>query len=155
MTFKPTKFWFGNLLAVLILTCLPPQDSPRAAPALLVHVNQVALERTGPKSAVVEYSGSRSSGRFTVLKDGVAVQTGELVALPEFTEWSRNRKYFKADFSSLTANGKYQLQVALGDDTAKSAAFVVADNATFVTTVSAILDYYKANRHTDVADRKI
>src|SRR5688572_23682008 len=155
MTFKRMKFSIGNLLAVLLLSCFPQQDGPRAAPAPLVHVNQVALERTGPKSAVVEYGGSRSSGRFTVLKDGVAVQSGELIALPEFTEWSRNRKYFKADFSSLTVNGKYQLQVALGDDTAKSPAFVVADNATFVTTVSAILDYYKANRHTDEADRKI
>src|SRR5215204_3495616 len=110
MTFKPMRFWFGNLLAVLMLTCLPPQDSPRAAPALLVHVNQVALERTGPKSAVVEYGGSRTSGRFTVLKDGVAVASGELVALPELTEWSGNRKYFKAEFSSLSINGTYQLQ---------------------------------------------
>lgn len=155
MKLKPTKFWIGNLLAVLTLTCLPSQDSPRAAPALLVHVNQVALERTGPKTAVVEYGGSRSSGRFTVLKDGVAVQSGPLAPLPKFSEWGRGRKYFKADFSTLTTNGTYQLQVALGEDTANSAAFVVADNATFVATVSAILDYFKANRHTDEADRKI
>jgi hypothetical protein len=155
MKFKPVKFWIGNLLAVLTLTCLPPQDSPRAAPALLVHVNQVALERTGPKSAIVEYDGPRSSGQFTVLKNGAAVQTGELFALPEFTEWRAGWKYFKADFSTLTVNGTYQLQVALGEDTGKSAEFVVADNAAFVTTASAILDYYKANRHTNAADRKI
>ena len=63
----------GNLLAVLLLSCFPQQDGPRAAPALgacpsnvhllrplRVHINQVALERTGPKSAVVEYGGSGS-----------------------------------------------------------------------------------------------
>jgi hypothetical protein len=155
MTLKRIKLSIGNLLAVLLLSCLPPQDSPRAAPALLVHVNQVALERAGPKSAVVEYGGSRSSGRFTVLKDGVAVHSGDLVRLPEFTEWSGNKKYFKADFSSLSAKGTYQLEVTLGEDAAKSAAFVVADNATFATTASAILDYFKANRHTTAADRKI
>lgn len=155
MTVMRIKRLIGNLLAVLLLACFPQQDSPRAAPALLVHINQVALERTGPKSAVVEYGGARNSGKFTVLKDGVAVQSGELTALPEFTEWSGKRNYFKADFSSLLANGTYQLQVALGEDTARSAAFVVADNATFVITVSAILDYYKANRHTKEADRKV
>lgn len=149
------KLWIGNLLAVLLLTCFPQQDSPRAAPALLVHVNQVALERTGPKSAVVEYGGSRSSGTFTVLKDGRPIQSGALVPLPEFVEWGKGRKYFKADFSSLATNGTYQLQVALGDDTAKSASFIVADNATFVTTAMAILDYYTANRHTGEGDRKI
>jgi len=155
MKSKPTKLWGGKLLAVLTLSCLALQDSPRAAPAPLVHVNQVALERTGPKSAVVEYSGSSSAGRFTVLKDGTAIQSGALASLPEFTEWGSGRKYFKADFSSLAVNGTYQLQVSFGDDSAKSPAFVVADNATFVTTASAILDYYKANRHTKPADRKI
>lgn len=148
------KLSIGNLLAVL-LACLSPQDSPRAAPALLVHVNQVALERAGPKSAIVEYGGSSSSGRFTVLKDGAEALNGELLALPDFTEWGDNRKYFKADFSSLSANGTYRLQVALGEETATSPPFVVTDNATFVTTASAILDYFTANRHIDAADRKI
>ena len=53
------------------------------------------------------------------------MQSGELVALPEFTEWSGGKKYFKADFSSLTVNGSYRLEVALGDDTATSAPFNV------------------------------
>lgn len=153
MTFKSMRFLVAIPLAVL--SCLAPQDSPRAAPALLVHVNQVALERAGPKSAIVEYGGSRSSGQFTVLKDGAIVQTGPLLPLPEFTEWSGNKKYFKADFSSLTVNGSYRLGVTLGDDTSTSPPFVVADNATFVTTATAVLDYFRANRHTDKADRKI
>lgn len=142
-------------LAVLTLTCLPLQDSPRAGPLLLVHVNQVALERAGPKSAIVEYAGSRSAGRFVVLKDGATVQSGSLAPLPEFSEWSGRKKYFKADFSSLTVNGTYRLAVTLGEDTSTSPPFVVADNATFVTTAAAVLDYYKANRHTKPADRKI
>lgn len=153
MKSRPMRWFVALLLAAL--SCLPPQDSPRAAPALLVHVNQVALERTGPKSGVVEYGGSHSSGKFTVMKDGAVVHSGTLAPLPEFTEWNGHRKYFKADFSSLAVNGTYRLAVALGEDTATSAPFVVADNATFVTTAAAVLDYYKANRHTNEADRKI
>src|SRR5688500_19640893 len=146
---------FAIPLAALTLTCLPLQDSPRAGPSLLVHVNQVALERAGPKSAMVEYGGSRHAGRFAVLKDGATMQSGSLTPLPEFSEWSGRKKYFKADFSSLTVNGTYRLAVTLGEDTSTSPPFVVADNATFVTTASAVLDYYRANRHTKEADRKI
>lgn len=141
-------------LALLTLTC-SAQDSARAAPALLVHVNQVALERTGPKAAIVEYAGTEDSGRFAVVKDGAAIQTGSLVALPRFTEWNGGNKYFKADFSSLAVNGTYRIEVTLGGTTARSPSFVVADNATFATTAAALLDYFRANRHTKQADKRI
>ncbi|HKU13795.1 MAG TPA: glycoside hydrolase family 9 protein, partial [Steroidobacteraceae bacterium] len=43
----------------------------------------------------------------------------------------------------------------VGGVRARSAEFAVADNATFVTTAAAVLDYYRANRHTKPADRHI
>ena len=142
-------------LALLTFTCSPAQVSARAGSSLLVHVNQVALERTGPKAAIVEYAGALHSGRFTVLKDGTAIQTGPLLALPEFTEWNGGKSYFKADFSSLAVNGTYRLEVAIGEETATSPAFAIADNATFVTTAAALLNYFRANRHTKEADKRI
>ena len=50
-------------LALLAFSCCCyAQDGTRAGSALLVHVNQVALERTGPKAAIVEYAGAGSTG---------------------------------------------------------------------------------------------
>jgi hypothetical protein len=146
-----------SLALALLRSFLVPlaRGAAPAAPPLLVHVNQVALERIGPKAAVVEYSGTGTEGKFAVLKDGVAVQTGALAALPAFSEWRSGARYFKADFSALTASGTYQLQATIGDATAKSASFTVADNALFVTTASSVLDYFRHNRHTNEADKHI
>ena len=141
-------------LALLAFSCYA-QGSTRADPSLLIHVNQVALERAGPKAAIVEYAGPATSGTFAVLKDGAKVQSGTLAALPPFSEWTAGKKYFEADFSGLATAGNYSVEVALGDAHARSPSFVVADNATFITTVSALLDYYHANRHTKDADRHI
>src|SRR5262245_27573054 len=142
-------------LALLAFSCCCAQASTRADPTLRVHVNQVALERTGPKAASVEYAGSANSGTFAVLEDGARIQSGALAALPTFTEWTAGRKYFKADFSALAANGNYSVEVTLGDAQARSPTFVVADNAIFVTTASAVLDYFRANRHAKPADKHI
>lgn len=147
--------WLSPLpLALLAFACCV-QASTRAASSLLIHVNQVALERTGPKAAIVEYAGQATAGTFTVVKGGKTVQTGTLAALPPFTEWREGKQYFKADFSSLATNGDYTIEATLGEAHARSAPFAVADNATFVTTASALLDYYRANRHTKPADRHI
>jgi hypothetical protein len=147
--------WLSPLpLALLAFSCCA-QDSARAASSLLVHVNQVALERSGPKAAIVEYGGPATQGSFAIMKGDTAVHTGILAALPPFTEWTAGARYFKADFSNVATAGKYSVDVTLGDAHARSPQFVVADNATFVTTASAVLDYFHANRHTKPADRHI
>ena len=43
-------------LALLAFSCCFAKDSTRADSSVLVHVNQVALERAGPKAAIVEYA---------------------------------------------------------------------------------------------------
>jgi hypothetical protein len=149
------KSWVALPLALLVFACGPANGGAPAYPRVKLHVNQVALERTGPKSAIVQYTGPERSGRFTVLKDETPVQSGELVALPEFTEWGGGTKYFKADFSALAVSGNYRLMVAMGRETATSPPFTVADDAMFVTTASALLDYFRANRYTNSADRRI
>jgi hypothetical protein len=152
----------GTLLALLLLTFCPAHERARAESAVLVHVNQVALERIGPKAAIVEYTGAESSGRFVVLDgnaavlDGrAAVLTAPLTALPEFTEWGNGRRYFKADFSSLESSGTYRIEATIGNETARSPAFAVRDNAVFTTTAAAMLDYFRANRYTNEADERI
>src|SRR4026209_852956 len=88
-------------LAWLAFSCCFAQASTRADPPLLIHVNQVALERAGPKAAIIEYAGAAASGTFGVLKDCAKVQSGALAALPPITEWTAGKKYFKADLSGL------------------------------------------------------
>ena len=152
------RSWLG-IAAWLVSTIsgAAAQGRPTAPvePAIAVHVNQVALERRGPKVAIVEYSGPVAAGRYALLKDGTTVQTGPLIELPAFTEWNAGKRHFKADFTTLEAAGAYRLEISFGDERARSPGFRVADDATFATTAGAVLDYFKANRHTGEADRRI
>jgi hypothetical protein len=148
-------------LIVLVSLLMPlasgmAQDARDSQRATLVHVNQVALERRGPKSAIVEYPGAAKSGTFVVVRsDGTTALSGDLQPLPAFAEWGSGKQYFKADFSALTVNGRYLLQVDIGTDHARSAPVQIADDALFAASAGAVLDYFKANRHTNPADQRV
>ena len=129
--------------------------TPALADSLKLHVNQVALERTGSKTAIVEYEGSAESGGFTLLRDGKPVASGDLARLPEFTEWGVGKRYFSADFSKVREAGSYMIEVSIGTDRVRSPAFVLADGALFTTAGQALVDYFRLSRHTNPADRKI
>jgi hypothetical protein len=45
--------------------------------------------------------------------------------------------------------------VAMGGEAVTSPPFTVEDDAMFVTTASALLDYFRANRYTNPADRRV
>ena len=125
-----------------------------AAP-LLVQLNQVALERHGPKRAIVEYAGEAEQGRYTVLRDGKPIKQGELQALPAFVEWSPGKRYFSVDFSDAQQAGKYQVKVSIGRRQAQSAVVPVRDDAIFAVAGAQMLGYFKRSRHTDPADRDL
>ncbi|MCV2367075.1 glycoside hydrolase family 9 protein [Roseateles oligotrophus] len=121
--------------------------------ALQVHINQVALERLGPKVAMVSAKGPAVSGRYRVLRDGQVQAEGPLTALPAFEAWTPGRKHFEVDFSQLTQAGRYQVDVWVGGRHARSAPVHVEDQALFRRTAAALLDYFKQSRHTDPGDR--
>ena len=122
---------------------------------LLVQINQVALERKGPKLAIVEYAGKAEAGSYTVLRDGKPVKKGELRALQPFAEWSPGKRYFSVDFSDAEQAGKYEVEVNIGKQRAVSASVPVRDNAVFATTGTQLLGYFKRSRHTNDADRDL
>lgn len=122
---------------------------------LLVQINQVALERQGPKRAIVEYAGEAEEGSYTVLRDGKPVQTGNLQPLQPFAEWSPGKRYFSVDFSDAEQSGQYQVDVRIGKQHAVSAPVPVRDNAVFATTGAQLLGYFHRSRHTDAADRDL
>jgi Glycosyl hydrolase family 9/Cellulase N-terminal ig-like domain len=120
---------------------------------LLVQLNQVALERTGPKRAVVEYTGPAQAGRYRVLAGGKAVAQGELKALPAFSAWGAGKRYFEVDFSALQAPGVYRVEATLGGKRVLSAPVSVKDQALFTTIADKTLDYFRRSRHTGAGDK--
>jgi hypothetical protein len=121
---------------------------------LLLQINQVALERTGPKRAIVEASGPAETGRYRVLSGGRTVAQGELKALPAFSDWGAGKRYFEIDFSSLRRSGDYRVEATMGGARVLSPAVRVRDGALFATIAGKTLDYFRRSRHTD-GDRSI
>ncbi|KAF1017086.1 MAG: hypothetical protein GAK31_00345 [Stenotrophomonas maltophilia] len=157
-----------SLAAALALAVLAPSAHAAAATGattsvsiqlptapLRVQINQVALERNGPKQAIVEYSGQASAGTYTVLRDGKPIARGDLQALPAFTEWGSGNRYFSVDFTAQNQPGSYQIDARVGDHHVLSDRVVVADNALFTTTAPQLLAYFRQSRHTDAADRSL
>lgn len=122
---------------------------------LLVQLNQVALERVGPKRAIVESTGPAQAGRYRVLAGGKVVAQGALKALPDFSAWGAGKRYFEVDFSSLQASGVYRVEVTLGSARVLSAPVRVQDRALFTTIADKTLDYFHRSRHTGDGDRRI
>ncbi|WP_293501866.1 glycoside hydrolase family 9 protein [Roseateles sp.] len=122
---------------------------------LLVQMNQVALERAGPKRAIVEYTGPAQAGRYRVLAGGRVVAQGELSALPEFSAWGGGRRYFEVDFSALQQAGVYRVEATLGGARVLSAPVRVQDQALFTTIADKTLDYFRRSRHTGAGDKRI
>jgi hypothetical protein len=122
--------------------------------ALQVHLNQVALERLGPKVAVVSAKGPAATGRYRVLRDGQVQLEGPLSAMPTFEAWMPGRQHFEVDFSQLTQAGRYQIDVWVGGRYVRSVPVQVEDQALFRRTAAALLDYFKQSRHTDAGDRR-
>lgn len=123
--------------------------------ALLVQLNQVALERVGPKKAVVESTGPAQAGRYRVLAGGNVVAQGELKALPEFSAWGVGKRYFEVDFSALQAPGVYRVEATLGSKRGLSAPVRVRDLALFTTIADKSLDYFHRSRHIGDGDKRI
>lgn len=155
------------LIAAALATALPLAVAAEAAAPvttvsvklptdpLLVQINQVALERVGPKRAVVESTGLAQAGRYRVLAGGKVVAQGELKALPEFSAWGAGKRYFEVDFSAIEKAGVYRVEATLDNKRALSAPVPVRDRALFTTIADKTLDYFHRSRHTGKGDSHI
>ena len=153
-------------LAAAVPLCVAADAVDAAAPVttvsvrlptepLLVQINQVALERVGPKRAVVESTGPAPGGRYRVLDGGKVVARGELRALPEFSAWGAGKRYFEVDFSAIEKAGVYRVEATLGNKRVFSAPVRVRDQALFTTIADKTLDYFHRSRHTAKGDSRI
>ena len=130
-------------------------SAPGLADELKLHVNQVVLELDGPKSAVVEYSGSATSGKFAVVQQEDTVLSGALQLEPEFTAWGTGHRYFTADFSALHMSGHFRVLIQIGGMEARSTEFLVGERGLFTTAAEALVGYFRASRHIKAADHHI
>ncbi len=122
---------------------------------LLLQLNQVALERAGPKSAIVEYRGMAEAGSYRVTSQGKTVAGGALKPLPAFDAWGPGRRYFEADFSALQTPGRYRVEVQIGTQKVVSGPVDVLDRALFKVTASKLVDYFRRSRHLNAKDHRI
>ncbi|WP_160153196.1 glycoside hydrolase family 9 protein [Microbulbifer sp. ALW1] len=122
-----------------------------------VHVNQVAVELYGPKSAVVSHRGAPALGQFQLQStDGKRAYQAALQPLDAFGEWESGRQYYTANFSEVNTAGAYRIAVEFESaEPVLSAPFQILENAGFTMTAAAVLQYFKDNRYTHEEDRNI
>ncbi|MDT9000123.1 glycoside hydrolase family 9 protein [Paucibacter sp. APW11] len=160
------------LLALATVSALSPLAAQAGEPAaaalttvsvslpsapLQLHLNQVALDRLGPKTALVEYRGDADGGlgRYRIHRDGQLVASGALQALPPFEAWGSGRRYFAIDFSEQQRPGSYRVEVEIGGQRVRSAPVRVQDQALFRITAKQLLAYFRKSRHLDPRDHHI
>ena len=142
------------LMAPLNVAMAKSAGAPPVAAS--IHVNQVALERSGPKAAVVDLPEGQSASAFRLVDStGESVFQAALVATPVFREWGKHRHYYQADFSAFEGSGSFHLEVDTGVGTLKSVPVTIGRQALFAVTAKALLDYFKANRYLDEGDHHI
>lgn len=124
-----------------------------------IHINQVAFELSGPKSAIIAVNDSVNLDDVTFsIIDGTGGVTGvvfqgQLTKQAEFTQWQSAYKttlqihYYLADFTTLSQEGNFSLQVDSSDGLKKTAPFTIQKQALFKKTVDAMLQYFNGSRN--------
>ena len=139
-------------LMLMVAALLP---SLAGAVELKLFLNQVALDSEGPKSAVVQYTGTQTRGEFIVYQQAEPVLRGPLVARVDFGAWGGSGHYYSADFSALRMPGRYHLEVDIGDMEALSPDFTIGADALFTASADALVNYLRLSRHVKAADHHI
>ncbi|MEW6989892.1 glycoside hydrolase family 9 protein [Colwelliaceae bacterium 6441] len=142
------------VLSVTVFACSSNKSLVKKN-SIAIHLNQVALELSGKKSALISIDQPVNLSKLKV--DVIKVSEPDNVVFSSlvsfqgvFNEWqtaNNHPYYYLADFSELKQSGQYQLHVTYQNQSVKSASFTIAENAIFNTTVSALLDYFKYSRN--------
>lgn len=122
-----------------------------------IRYNQVALERSGLKSAVIELpKGNELTQVDVVDESGRFVTTADLRKLPVFNEWGEGKDRYQADYSHVNIEGRYRLKITtVSGASIETSLFSISKNALFSTVMPDVLNYFNANRHTSVRDKSI
>ena len=123
-----------------------------------VIVNHIGFEIGAPKSAVIEGPGDNAAGRAPASCAIVDARTGAVALQVEsgaagwvarWKDWVLRR----VDFSSFDTPGAWRLRARVGDSTAESETFEIAERLVPRRTLSAVLSYFKSQRVSGSYDR--
>jgi hypothetical protein len=115
----------------------------------VIHVNQVAYDSRGPKTAVISTNKLLQASITFSLEDtvtGKAVYTGKTAPGAQVAEWFPGKYYYRADFSGYRNPGKFRITARVKDTIYTSASFEIGDQALALKAVPAILHFYKGQR---------
>ncbi len=114
-----------------------------------IHINQVGYNSNDVKNAVVE-SAKPLETSITIdllnASTGLKLQTLPIGSPLQVEEWFAGKYFYKLNFSFLTTEGNYQLQVEYNKSVYASPAFFVGKNSLAKATLPAILNYYHKQR---------
>ncbi|WP_170309626.1 cellulase N-terminal Ig-like domain-containing protein [Litorilituus lipolyticus] len=122
---------------------------------LYIHVNQVALELTGPKKAIISanYEIDLAKASFQVVSkqnnddSGSYTYQGNLLELGQIEQWQKAHQseepiyYYAAEFSAMDKTGDFVIVVSDEHSQQVSAKFSVEKQALFNLTAKALLTY--------------
>jgi len=141
---KKRKYYHINcLLAIFLVGHICVYAQP------LVYVNQVAINQTGPKVAVIRMDSLVSAPVTFNIVDNVSskiVFVGTLSAPTSIDEWVEGKYFYQADFSSFEQEGEYIIAIRYNAKIYKSEPFHVGKNALAIRTIPAIVNYYHKQR---------
>ncbi|WP_340677063.1 glycoside hydrolase family 9 protein [Paraglaciecola sp.] len=151
-----------NKIVILAITLFLVACSTKESPKIIdiepsIHINQLAFELSGPKSAIITspVNSDLNELTFTVhLTNQVdSVFQGKLEKLSVFDEWQAANKdlqrvyHYRADFSALKQAGNFQLAFIHQGQKILSSSFFIDEQALFKHTASALLDYFNGSRN--------
>jgi hypothetical protein len=133
------RYTFSCLLVLLACFC-------KAAP--VIYVNQVAFDAKGSKMAVIRNDVKlEGTTRFFLLNEfGKAAYTSILKGPMQIEQWAKGKYFYQANFSALTAPGKYKVGITIDGKQYLSDEFTVSNNALTNLTLPSIINYYNKQR---------
>lgn len=117
---------------------------------IVIHVNQVAFDTRGSKSAVIASDAGELDGSTAFdLVDAASRQkvfSGALGTPEKIDEWFPGRIYHRIDFSNFTRSGKYEIAVDAGGTVVTSDVFQIGEQALATLLIPSIIHYYNKQR---------
>ncbi len=147
----------GKSLVTTALMAVLAAGLPVWSQPAMILVNQVGYDPAGPKNAVIQGHTGETFDAFTVREMATrsSVLTGKVQSIGPVQKW-KDWVFGTIDFSPVTKEGSYVIEVATGHGAVTSHPLTVQKNALERNTLSDVIYYFKGQRCSgpwDKADR--
>src|ERR1700744_5011537 len=124
------------------------------AQSVKIVTNHVGYEFDEAKKAIIAADSKLDISSFKLIdtKDNKEVYSGQAVFKGPVEKW-KNFQFWVIDFSSVTTNGTYKLQVSTPGGVVSSYPFVIGKNVLEQGTLSDVIYYFKGQRSSGLLDK--